>query len=103
MSKLYKGDPCCSLEDYFFGAATVGERGQVVIPAEARKKLGIHPGDHVLVMSHPHAAGLMLIKIDSMREFLSTFLEGLSGMENRLGPETSRGGGAHESTPAAEK
>lgn len=64
-----------SLEDYFFGAATVGERGQVVIPAEARKKFNINPGDKILVMGHPAGAGVVLCKIDSVREFFAMFLE----------------------------
>ena len=34
-------------EENFYGSATVGERGQLVIPAEAREELGIHPGDKV--------------------------------------------------------
>ena len=62
-----------SLEDHFFGTATVGERGQVVIPAEARKKLGIHPGDKVLVLGHPIGAGIMFCKIDAVREMSTMF------------------------------
>ena len=37
----------------FYGTATVGERGQLVIPSEARTELGINPGDKLLVMKHP--------------------------------------------------
>lgn len=33
----------------FYGAVTVSERGQVVIPAEARRALGIEVGDKLLV------------------------------------------------------
>ena len=40
-------------DEAFYGSATVGERGQVVIPAEARQELGIEPGDKVLFMHHP--------------------------------------------------
>lgn len=66
-----------SLEEYFFGAATVGDRGQVVIPADARKSVGINPGDKVLVIGHPTGAGLLLCKIDAMREFFTTFQSGI--------------------------
>jgi bifunctional DNA-binding transcriptional regulator/antitoxin component of YhaV-PrlF toxin-antitoxin module len=62
----------------------VGERGQVVIPADARKQMGINPGDKLLVMGHPVSSGVVLCKIDAFREFLSGFLEGLSGVESRL-------------------
>jgi len=68
----------CSIEDHFFGAVTVGERGQVVIPAEARKQMNIQPGDKLLVLGHPFAAGLILTKVDSLRSMLSSFLEGLN-------------------------
>lgn len=30
------------------GTATVGPKGQVVIPAEAREKMGIKPGDKLI-------------------------------------------------------
>ncbi len=73
-----------SLEDYFFGTATVGERGQVVIPAEARKKFNINPGDKVLVMGHPTAAGVVLCKIDAMREIFSTLLADLEKIETKV-------------------
>lgn len=54
----------------FYGASTVGERGQIVIPAEARTELDIHPGDKVLIIRHPVHKGLMIFKIDHIREFL---------------------------------
>ncbi len=66
-----------NLESRFCGTATVGERGQIVIPAEARKLLDLKPGDKMLVMSHAHAKGVVLIKIDAMKEFLAHLLEGI--------------------------
>jgi len=75
--------PDCSLEEHFYGTATVGERGQVVIPADARKKFGIHPGDKVLVMGHP-TGGVVLCKIDAMREFASTFMDVLQRLETNM-------------------
>jgi AbrB family looped-hinge helix DNA binding protein len=73
-----------SIEDNFYGAATVGERGQVVIPAEARKKFGINPGDKILVLAHPGGSGIMLCKIDAMRELFAGFLEDLSRIESKV-------------------
>ena len=40
----------------FWGSATVGERGQVVIPADARQELDIKPGDKLLIFSGMHGS-----------------------------------------------
>lgn len=71
-----------SLEERFFGAATVGERGQVVIPAEARKRLGIHPGDKLLVLMDPAEAGLHFVKLDSLRGKFAEFIAILEQIES---------------------
>ena len=78
-----------SLEDHFFGTATVGERGQVVIPADARKKFGINPGDKMLVMGHPTGNGVVLCKIDAMREVFSTLLTELEKIESTVAASSS--------------
>ena len=33
------------------GTATVGPKGQVVIPAEVREKMGINPGDKLIALT----------------------------------------------------
>lgn len=35
---------------YFFGAVVVGERGQIVIPKEARELFNINPSDKLLIL-----------------------------------------------------
>jgi AbrB family looped-hinge helix DNA binding protein len=72
------------MEEYFFGTVTVGERGQVVIPAEARKKMNIHSGDKILVMGHPNGRGIFLCKIDAMRDMSKYFLQALASVESEL-------------------
>ena len=37
----------------FFGKVPVGTKGQIVIPAEARKAMCINPGDNVIIISGP--------------------------------------------------
>jgi AbrB family looped-hinge helix DNA binding protein len=59
-----------SVSDYFYGSVTLGERGQVVIPAEARKRHGLQAGDKLLVLRHPHVRGLVLACVDDMRAVL---------------------------------
>ena len=75
MSKEQGGE--CFAEA-FYGSATVGERGQVVIPADARTQLGIHAGDKVLIMRHPHHKGLMVFKVDAVREFIDEFTQAVN-------------------------
>lgn len=53
-----------------FGVVTVGEKGQIVIPAKARKIFGIQPGDRVIVLGD-ESSGLAIIKEkDLMKIFL---------------------------------
>ncbi len=65
------------MDDAFYGSATVGERGQLVIPAEARSDLGIKPGDKLLIMKHPVYQGLMIAKIEALKGFLDEFSKGI--------------------------
>lgn len=44
----HKHKDFCSTKE-FYGTTTVGERGQVVIPADARRTLKIEQGDKMLV------------------------------------------------------
>ena len=46
----------------FFGTVTVGQRGQVALPSQARKQLGLEPGDQLVVLTDP-AQGLALIPL----------------------------------------
>lgn len=46
----------------FFGTVTVGQRGQVAVPAQARKHLGLEPGDQLAVLTDP-AQGIALIPL----------------------------------------
>ena len=36
---------------HIFGTAKVGDRGQIVIPKDARELYGIHPGDTLLILA----------------------------------------------------
>lgn len=57
----------------FLGSVTVGERGQVVIPAEARQAMDIKPGDKLLVIRHPMHGSLVFAKLEQMQSFLTDF------------------------------
>lgn len=68
----------------FYGATTIGERGQVVVPAEARKDLDLSPSTKVMVFSGPIGEGLLIIKADSVAEMLGRASKMLSGVEEVL-------------------
>ncbi len=49
----------------FYGAVAVGERGQIVIPKEARDELGIGQGDRLVVFGSS-TRGLVLMKLEAV-------------------------------------
>ncbi len=54
-----------------FGTAVLGPRGQLVIPVEARKELGIDSGSKLLVFGHFSGRGLIFIKVEAAEELLN--------------------------------
>ncbi|MHB9024344.1 MAG: AbrB/MazE/SpoVT family DNA-binding domain-containing protein [Armatimonadota bacterium] len=78
------------LENFFYGSATLGERGQIVIPAEARKDCDIHSGDKLLVFRHPlHPRMLILATIGEMQQLLQQMARSLEQMEARVAESVS--------------
>jgi len=61
-----------------FGSTVVSRRGQMVIPANARKELGIDAGDTLLVCGPPHGGGLLLLKVDAVEQMLDLVSEELT-------------------------
>lgn len=57
----------------FLGITTLGEKGQIVIPAEARKRLKLKAGEKLMVMM-PHGNALVLVKASQ----LESLAEGLA-------------------------
>lgn len=50
-------------DKFIFGVCKVGEKGQIVIPKDARDKFGIKPGDS-LVLLGDLKKGMALVKTD---------------------------------------
>ncbi len=92
----HEDDKKFSWDDNFFGAVTVGERGQVVIPAAARKRFRIESGDKLLIMGDPGKRGLMLCKLDTMREFMNMFQETLARVEQDVAEASGENGAGRE-------
>lgn len=53
-----------------YGTATVGTKGQVVIPAEARKALGIEEGDKLYVVGSKTGSFVGFIKEEQLRDMV---------------------------------
>ena len=60
-----------------FGTAVLGPRGQLVIPVEARRELGIDAGSKLLVFGHFMRQGLIFIKVEAAEELLNIMSSGL--------------------------
>lgn len=52
----------------FYGAVTVGERGQIVIPAQARRDHDIASGDKLIVLGS--SDGIALMRADRLLDLL---------------------------------
>jgi len=50
-----------------FGTAKVGDRGQIVIPKEAREFFGIEPGDTLLILGKTET-GLIVTRPDALND-----------------------------------
>ena len=60
----------------FIGICKVGEKGQIVIPKEARNMFGIAPGDSIVVLCDKEK-GIALVKVDAIEDFADEVLKGL--------------------------
>lgn len=52
-----------------YGSTVMGERGQVVIPAEAREEVGITPGEKLIVFGNARRGVVILVKSEIMTKF----------------------------------
>ena len=52
---------------HIFGTAKVGEKGQIVIPKDARQIFGVKPGDTLLILGDEET-GIIVTKPDVLRD-----------------------------------
>ncbi len=57
-----------------FGTAKVGDRGQIVIPKEAREYFHIQPGDTLLILGKKDT-GLIVTRPEALAELASQIFE----------------------------
>ena len=61
---------------HLFGMVTVGDKGQIVIPAKARKIFAISPGDKLVVLGD-EKQGLAIMKSESFLAFADAVRNGV--------------------------
>ena len=67
-----------------YGTATVGIKGQIVIPADARHDLHLKNGDKVFVMGARDGHMIGLCPLQDMDAWLETMRQQLNDMKNAM-------------------
>ena len=75
--KLQEDDSVC------YGTATIGQRGQLVIPASARKRLKLLAGEKVLVFGKAEQM-IAIVKINQLNRIVSQFTKALGDLQEVL-------------------
>ncbi|MBO4469561.1 MAG: AbrB/MazE/SpoVT family DNA-binding domain-containing protein [Bacteroidales bacterium] len=60
---------------YIFGVVKVGDKGQIVIPRDARKIYDIKPGDALLLLGDQK--GMAMLKTEVFQNVIDQAMEGL--------------------------
>ena len=61
---------------YIFGVVKVGDKGQIVIPKDARQVYGIKPGDALIVLGDE--CGIALLKTEIFQNAIDQAMGGLT-------------------------
>lgn len=61
---------------HIFGTAKVGERGQIVIPKDAREVFGIRPGDTLLILGDEEN-GILVTKPEVLNDVAQRIFQNL--------------------------
>ena len=82
MNAIFKGSA--------YGAVTVGERGQLVIPADLRKEFKIKSGDKLMVFANPERRIVNLMLEKDFTEFLHKASEAINRLETQVPGKRSK-------------
>ena len=66
-----------------YGMVTVGERGQLVIPAALRKALRVNPGDQLMVFAKLDKKLISLMPLNDFSLFLKRATKVISKLETK--------------------
>ena len=61
---------------YIFGVVKVGDKGQIVIPKDARNLYGINPGDALILLGDEK--GMAMLKTEIFQNAITQAMEGLT-------------------------
>jgi len=67
-----------------YGTATVGTKGQIVIPVEAREELNIQTGDKLYVVGSIENKFIGFIKEDELRELIDHITDNVQQYKDTL-------------------
>ena len=71
---------------HVFGTVKVGEKGQIVIPKEARCQFGIRPGDTLLVLGDDRH-GIIVTRPDVIEDVAAKILDKLNDTDEENNDE----------------
>ncbi len=69
--------------------ATVGTKGQIVIPLETRERLGVGPGDKVVIMMRGNEAA-MLLPMACMKNWLDKMSADFDELQSLARPAANK-------------
>ena len=70
-----------------YGAVTVGERGQLVIPASLRKDLSIRAGDKLMIFAKIDRKMISIMRERDFSDFLQKASKIISKLEDKVSKE----------------
>ena len=77
----------CTHKRVFYGMVTISEKGQIALPVDIRRDLGIETGNRFIVVKRRDDGGILLLKQNIMDEIIEkiqdddTFLEKIKNRE----------------------
>lgn len=62
-------------DKYIFGIVKIGDKGQIVIPKDARKQYNLKPGDSLMLLGDKN--GMAMVKTDIFHDLVGQVMEDL--------------------------
>lgn len=72
------------------GMTTLNDKGQIVIPKIARDKLGLSPGDQVVMLQAPFFNAVVIAKPEEVEKYLGMFSHNIKKSMDSLQEKTKK-------------